>query len=243
MKIHHSAAHLLFFLIAAVLLLLLCACNTYDNQIPELATGQALQATQIAGLETRISNADQIDQLSTLQAQQANQIAAQATRLSDTGQIDQLSTVQAQQAAQIANQDTWISYLFTRTPPQIVLPENPTVTPYLPVEGSVTIEDGHCCAGGVAGETIDVSVAFEAFSPLAEVTEMRLLSGGLQFEESDMAAADWEPFVTSKRLPVRVFINWSGYHVSVQYRDVDDNLSRVFHDDISIEGHPPPPTP
>jgi hypothetical protein len=38
-------------------------------------------------------------------------------------------------------------------------------------------------------------------------------------------------------------INWTGFYVSVQYRDAEGNLSPVVCDDISIEGHSPTPTP
>jgi hypothetical protein len=220
-----------------------------DLQIAQLSIVQSQQATQIAGQAAQITSVDQIAQLMTLQAQQSTvqaqlimQIEGQATRISDTSQSDQLSTMQAQQGTQIANQMDWISNLSTRVPPRVVI-DNPTPTPYRPVDGSVTIEDGRCCAGGVAGETIDVSVTFGAFSPLAEVTEMRILSGGLQFDENDMIAADWQPFVTSTRLPIQVLLNWTNFNVSVQFRDAAGNLSRVSHDDVSIEGHPARPTP
>lgn len=228
---------------------LLATRSALDLQSAQLTDVQAQQATQIAGQATRFSNVDHIAQLSTLQAQQATvqaqlatQIAVQATRFSNTSQIDQLTAMQAQQATQIADHMSWISNLSTRVPPRTVV-DNPTATPYRPVEGSVAIEDGRCCAGGTAGEIIDVYVAFGAYSPLAQVTEMRLLTGAMQFEEDDMVTANWEPFVTSKRLPIPVALNWTGYHVSVQYRDAAGHQSRVFHDDIAIEGHAPRPTP
>ena len=220
-----------------------------DLQITQMSNTQAQQATQIAGQNTRISNDNEIAQLSTLvaqlttlQAQQAAQIEDQATRIANTSQIDQLSTAQAQQITQIADHDIWISNLFTRVPPRIVSAK-PIPTPHRPVEGSVTIEDGRCCAGGVAGETIDVSVSFGAYSPLAEVTQMRILSGGLQFDEEAMGKGEWEPFVTSKRLPVQVALNWTSFNVSVQFRDAAGNLSHVSHDDIALEGHLARPTP
>jgi hypothetical protein len=220
-----------------------------DLQIAQLSIVQSQQSTQIAGQTNQITSTDQIAQLLALQARQATvqtqlamQIEEQATRISDTSQIAQLTARQGQQATQIADHMGWISNLSTRIPPRVVT-DIPTPTPYRPVEGSVTIEDGRCCAGGVAGETIEVSVAFGAYSPLAAVTEMRVLSGGLQFDEEDMATADWQPFVTFKRMPVQVTLNWSGFNVSVQFRDAAGNLSRIAQDDISIEGHPARPTP
>jgi len=108
-----------------------------------------------------------------------------------------------------------------------------------PVRGSVEIEGGGCCVGGTEGDTIDVSVTFEASSPFAEVTEMRV-SESCPTEE-EMADAPWEPFVAEQTYPVKVFINWTGFYIGVQYRDAQGNLSPVYCDDISVEGHPAPP--
>jgi hypothetical protein len=38
-------------------------------------------------------------------------------------------------------------------------------------------------------------------------------------------------------------VNWTGFYVSVQYRDADGNLSPVYDDDVSVEGQPPTLTP
>jgi hypothetical protein len=173
-----------------------------------------------------------VDALTTENARLANQVAG-------------LATSDARQATQIASQERMIGYLATRVgalPPPTVAPL-PTMTPYHPVYGSVEIEEGRCCVGGIAGETIQVDVAFEATSPRAEVTEMRTRAGGIHFTESEMAEAEWEPFVPLKTFPVYVAINWIGFYVSVQYRDAQGNLSPVYYDDISVEGHPPSPTP
>jgi hypothetical protein len=152
------------------------------------------------------------------------------------------ATSNANLATQIAGQNEIISYLATRIPPRIVTPAHPTLTPYRPVYGSVVIEGGHCCIGGVAGETIEIGVAFEAASPLAEVTDMRVRIGGLHFMEDELSFADWEEFVPYKTFTVEVALNWVGFYVTVQYRDELGNLSLVYYDDISVEGHPAPPT-
>lgn len=160
-------------------------------------------------------------------------------------QVAGLATADARQATQIAAQGTMNAYLATRVGAQRVptVAPIPTVTPYRPVRGSVEIEGGRCCAGGIAGETIQIDVTFEATSPLAEVTEMRIRAGGVRFTESEMAEAEWEPFASLKTYPVYVALNWVGFYVSVQYRDAQGNLSPVYHDDISVEGHPPTPSP
>lgn len=158
-------------------------------------------------------------------------------------QLSGLERSNADLATQVAHQNEIISYLATRIPSRIITPMHPTLTPYRPVYGSVVIEGGQCCIGGLAGETIEVGVAFEATSPLAEVTEMRVRSGGLHFTEDEMAYADWEEFVPYKTFSVHVAINWIGFYVTVQYRDELGNLSLVYYDDISVEGHPATPTP
>jgi hypothetical protein len=111
-----------------------------------------------------------------------------------------------------------------------------------PLVGSVEIEEGRCCVGGTAGDTIEVQVNFSAISPLGKVEEMRVRTDGRCFTEYDIVDTGWEPLVPSKTYPVHVAINWIGFYVSVQYRDDRGNLSPVYCDDIGVEGHPPMPT-
>lgn len=150
-----------------------------------------------------------------------------------------LATSNANLATQIARQNEIISYLATRIPSRIITPAPPIPTPYRPVYGSVVIEGGKCCVGGIAGETIEIGVAFEASSPLGDVTEMRVRLGSFQFTEDDMAHAEWEEFVPYKTYSIQLAINWVGFYVTVQYRDELGNLSSIYRDDISVEGHPP----
>ena len=110
------------------------------------------------------------------------------------------------------------------------------------VTGSVLIEEGRSAAGGIAGETINVSVAFDASSTAADVTEMRVLHGSCR-TEAEMADAPWQPYATEVSYPFMLPINWVGFYVSVQYRDALGNLSPVYCDDISLEGMPAPPSP
>lgn len=119
----------------------------------------------------------------------------------------------------------------------------PVVAPSTAVTGTIEIEGGRCCAGGIAGETIPVEVSFSASSAAAEVTEMRVRAGGIAFDEGAMALAEWEPYVETKTYSVTVALNWVGWYVSAQYRDAAGNVSPVVHDDISMEGAPKPPTP
>lgn len=108
------------------------------------------------------------------------------------------------------------------------------------VSGSVVLEGGRCCAGGIAGEAIQVEAEFQASSPVAEVTEMRVRPGNKFFDEQEMQAAPWESFKKQKTFSVPVVINWVGFYVSVQFRDAQGNISPVYYDDISIEGSPEP---
>jgi hypothetical protein len=153
-------------------------------------------------------------------------------------QVAEIVRTEAAQATRIASQEKAISHIATKMFAPLITPVSSMPTPSRPVLGSVVIEGGRCCAGGVAGETIYVTVDFEAMSPFAEVTEMKVRVGGLQFDEEQMAEVTWEPLVASKSYPVYVAINWTGFHVTVQYKDAQGNLSVVYSDDISIEGHP-----
>ena len=67
---------------------------------------------------------------------------------------------------------------------------------------------------------------------------MRVRFGSRLFAEEQLTAAEWEPFVPRKVFPIEIAINWVGYYVSVQYMDENGNLSAVYQDDISVEGHP-----
>ncbi|MDQ3930685.1 MAG: hypothetical protein M3328_16260 [Chloroflexota bacterium] len=113
-----------------------------------------------------------------------------------------------------------------------------------PVTGSVLVEGGNSMAGGAAGKTIELSVAFNATSTAGEVTEMRVVAGSFGCsQEEDMSAATWEPFAAEKVYTTTAFINFQGWYASAQYRDAAGNVSPVYCDDISIEGMPPAPTP
>jgi hypothetical protein len=205
-------------------------------EIPGPSPTPDMQATMAALATAQSRLADHISFLATSNADQASQIVRQKEILS------YIATSNADQATQIARQMEIISYLATRIPPWIVTPEFPTTTPYRPVYGSVVIGGGQCCVGGIAGETIEIVIAFEASSPLADVTEMRVRLGSFNFTEEDMAHAEWEEFVPYKTYSIQVALNWVGFYVTVQYRDELGNLSPIYRDDISVEGHPAPPT-
>ena len=111
-----------------------------------------------------------------------------------------------------------------------------------PVAGSVLIEEDRCCMGGIAGEILEAHVSFSATSGFGKVGEMRVRTTGICFTENELTDTAWEPFMPSKTYPVYVAINWVGFYASVQYRDERGNLSPVFCDEISVEGHPPMPT-
>ena len=147
----------------------------------------------------------------------------------------------AAQSTEIAKQATMISYLATRGPAPLLPTPATESTPYYPVIGSVIIEDGSCCAGGLTGETIELQVRFDATSPFGQITHMRFHagSGPLRAEQLGSASA-WENFTKSRTLVVPVSLNWTGYYITVQYRDSAGNLSGPVWDDISIEGQPAP---
>ena len=110
--------------------------------------------------------------------------------------------------------------------------------------GSVLLQGGACCIGGVVGTQVELRKEFAAESPFGPVAEMRRKEGGFCFSEAEMADAAWEPFTDSVTEPFVIqALNWVGHYLSVQYRDSLGNLSPVVCDDISVEGMPAPPTP
>jgi hypothetical protein len=112
-----------------------------------------------------------------------------------------------------------------------------------PITGSVLVEGGNSVAGGVTGDTIELQVTFEAESTAGTVTDMRVDAGmfGGCMREEDMAGYPWQPFMAEQVYTTTAFINFQGWYVSAQYRDSAGNVSRVYCDDISIEGMPPTP--
>ena len=220
---------ILLFLTGLSLTIVSLACGRTATPVPTLTPDNA--ATTIAALAT-------------MDARWMTQIAAQELEGAALAtQVADLATTSAYQATRIAAQGEIISYFATRMGalPQPTRGPIPTMTPYQPVHGSVAIEWGRCCTDGISGETIQVNVVFEASGPVAEVTEMRVRVGTVQFGESDMAEAEWEPFQSLKAYPVLVALNWTSFYVSVQYRDAQGNISPVYHDEILVEGHLPLP--
>jgi hypothetical protein len=160
--------------------------------------------------------------------------------------VSGLLTQVAAQATQIADQEEYISVLATQKSEaelaqvQVTSPEpQPTAI----VQGSVVLEEGRCCVAGIAGQTVSIQAAFDAGSPAAEVIEMRVRTGNTPFSEEEMAEAEWQPFEAEQTYEYTVPVNWTGFYVSVQYRDADGNLSPVYNDDVSVEGQPPTLTP
>jgi len=167
----------------------------------------------------------------------ATELALQAPRL------EALETANADLATEVAIQSGFISYLATRSPAYIPPTDLGPPTPFAEFEGGLVIEDGRCCAGGVAGQAIDLEVVFRAQSPFAAVTDLRALTGVGFLDEQDLVQAPWEPFTAAKSFSVTLPINWVGFYIAVQYRDGLGNVSPVFTAEISLEGMPPTSTP
>lgn len=109
------------------------------------------------------------------------------------------------------------------------------------LRGSVIIEDGACCIGAIAGETINLRANQEGCSDYGAVVEMRLRGHGYCLPEGDLRQQSWEPFAGERIFPVQTAINWMGFYVSFQFRDALGNISPVYCDDIAIEGQLAPP--
>jgi hypothetical protein len=146
--------------------------------------------------------------------------------------------------AQLAPTTSSPSETPTWTVPVIPTTQQVVTPPTNSFQGSVLLQGGICCLGGVVGTEVKLRKDFAAKSPFGSVTEMRLKEGMFCFSEAEMADASWEPFSASVTEPFAITaINWVGHYLSVQYRDSLGNLSPVFCDDISVEGMPALSTP
>lgn len=165
--------------------------------------------------------------------------------------VDSLETVVARyeeyinyQATQIGRQEELIRHLATRIP---VMRDGendrvptPTLTPYDSWLGAVIIEGDLCCAGGTAGDEVDLTVEFLVQSRGGEVTEMRVLAGSAS--SADIDKVSWEPYVQEKTYSAILATNWTTFWVHVQFRDSSGAISEVFSDEIALEGMPPAPS-
>jgi hypothetical protein len=105
----------------------------------------------------------------------------------------------------------------------------------------VMIEEGVCCAGGTAGETIEVLVQFlpEQTGLIEPATEMRVITGVANVTPADMVNQPWQPLVEEAGYEVYLAINWTTFWVHVQYRSADGSVSAIYSDEIGVEGMPP----
>jgi hypothetical protein len=152
-----------------------------------------------------------------------------------------VSTVQAYQATRIglvqAEQGDNAAVVTTAAPELPGITLTPSPTRVTEVTGSVEIEDGICCAGGHAGETIELSVAFNADSTQGNVVEMRVVTAFVRADQERMSEETWVPFQPELSFSTQLAVNWVGFWISVQYRDVQGNVSPIYYDDISLEGN------
>lgn len=152
--------------------------------------------------------------------------------------LEAMATQVSSLTTQVAIQATHLSYLATRGPSGTTITLDPSPTPYEAIVGSVEIENGACCVGGIAGEEIEIMVQFSAIGLEAPVTEMRYAIGGFADIEDGFEVSTWEPFTEEITVNHQVFINWVGFYIRVQYKDTLGNLSQIYTDDISVEGMP-----
>lgn len=105
-----------------------------------------------------------------------------------------------------------------------------------PVTGSVKILGSPCCIGGKIGSVLEVPVSFTAASQSGKVNEMRIAHSCPN--ETEIQRSDWEQMVPQKTYTTTAVSGFVGWYIGVQYRDEKGNLSRVYCDNISVEGMP-----
>ena len=168
----------------------------------------------------------------------------QSDLTAQAGNLSALATQVRSLAAEMEAQATTIHYLATRGPALPPTPRAPVdPTPYLPLRGSVEIEGGKCCVGGIAGESTMIRVALFAESPYGDVTGMRVVAGNAPRSPQAFEQVPWQPYLPSISFEIPIANNWTGFYVQAQFKDGLGNLSPVYLDDISVEGMPPPFTP
>lgn len=105
-----------------------------------------------------------------------------------------------------------------------------------PLKGSVRIQAGRMI-GGIERKPMDIPVEFQATSPFAPVTEMRVANECVEKDQMDSLA--WGPYA-----PRKIFsytppgFNFFWFKVAVQFRDAKGNLSPIYCDAITVEGMP-----
>ncbi len=159
-------------------------------------------------------------------------------------EVAQYKEYTSYQATQIGRQEEFIEYLATRGPAvtdgAYTQGSTPTFTPYDTWMGAVFIEGDKCCAGGIAGETVELTVEFLVKSNGGNLTEMRVLVGSVLSENIDQVS--WEPYVQEKTYSATLATNWTTFWVHAQFRDSSGVVSEVYSDEIALEGMPPLPT-
>ncbi len=181
---------------------------------------------KVVGDRSTSATNDDVDELQTEVAGLRQTQAVQATAL-------------AEQGAQVTRLSGFVSYLATVVPRATRTIQPPTKTPFVPIEGSVLLEGGRCCAGGIAGQPLTLHAELQARSQMGDVVEMRTRIGLAAATLADMAGRAWEPFSRQVTFEVSPGVNWTGYFVSAQFRDSQGTESDVFWDEISVEGEPP----
>lgn len=173
-----------------------------------------------------------------------NQISVLSTSVrSLQATLDFVSTVQSYQSTRIGVAQSGqldhpgAAVVTTAAPQQPGITVTPSPTIPTTVSGSVEIEDGICCAGGQAGETIQLRVAFGAASSQGEVVEMRYATAYIQADEERLSEEAWVPYQPEMSFSTQLAVNWVGWWISVQYRDDQGTVSPIYYDDISLEGN------
>ena len=116
--------------------------------------------------------------------------------------------------------------------PAVAMPELPVTNT---ITGTVVINGGACCAGGMVGETITLGVQFAATSAAGPVTRLRTGS------RNSLSQTSWKAFAPVLFYALKInTINWTGLEICAQFRDAHDHVSVPVCDDISVEGMPAP---
>ncbi|MFN8498674.1 MAG: hypothetical protein U0641_12550 [Anaerolineae bacterium] len=109
------------------------------------------------------------------------------------------------------------------------------------VTGAVVLQDGACCAGGIANQPLNIHAAFTAASTVGVVTSMRVVAAWCPLAAQLIPGEPWQPFVNSMTYTITPPINWSSFDLAAQFQDNHGNVSPIYCADIAVEGMPPLP--
>jgi len=107
-----------------------------------------------------------------------------------------------------------------------------------PISGSILINDGDCCAGGIIGDSVQLNASFGLSNRSHTTTQMKVKISNNCETDPELMGEEVLQFSPNMEFSVVAASNWVGHFISVQFIDENWNVSEIYCDDISVEGMP-----